>query len=195
MPSWIIGPTSSSAKKRALGMPSGRARVVSARGTAGPRSGCEQAVATSATASSRKVTILGIQALQLGDFLRRQLGKIEVALSVARDAVRAIDGAAAAADQLAVVSRAPPVSLASRGSWAGAGGRLRTSMFVDELLIVVTVAPELGRPTCCGQARRGQLVGLRGPFRRPPPRWRPLRRPRPAGRGSGTPSADSRGRS
>src|SRR5215212_3499164 len=102
MPSWIIGPTSSSAKKRALAMPSGRARVVSARGTAGPRSGCEQAVATSAMASSRTETTLGIQALQLGDFLRRQLGEIEVALSIARDAVRAVDGAAAAADQLAV---------------------------------------------------------------------------------------------
>ncbi len=97
-----LGVTSSSAKNRALGMPSGMARAVSARGTDGPRSGCEQAVAASATASSRNVTNLGIQSLQLGDFLRRQLGEIEVALGIAREAVCAVDGAAAAADKPAV---------------------------------------------------------------------------------------------
>src|SRR5690349_14687151 len=43
-----------------------------------------------------------IQPLELGDFLRRQLAEIEVALGVAGDAVRAVDGAAAAPDQLAV---------------------------------------------------------------------------------------------
>src|SRR5262245_62420796 len=53
-------------------------------------------------ASSSYLTNLGIESLQLGDFLRRQLGKEEIAGGVAREAVRAVDGAAATADQLAV---------------------------------------------------------------------------------------------
>src|SRR3982751_4121663 len=83
-------------------MPSGRARAVSACGTAGSRSGCEQAptIAT-ATVNSTRSGNLGIEPFQLGDFLRRQLRQIKVALSVAREAMRAVDGAAAAADQLA----------------------------------------------------------------------------------------------
>ena len=46
MPSSIMGLGSPSAKKRALGIPSGRARAVSACGTAGPRSGIEQPATT-----------------------------------------------------------------------------------------------------------------------------------------------------
>src|SRR5215207_3341658 len=83
-------------------MPSGIARAVSARGTAGPRVGCEQAAMAASPMARATVRSLGIEQLQLGDFLRRQLGEVEVALGVTRDAVRAVDGAAAAADQLAV---------------------------------------------------------------------------------------------
>src|SRR5262245_59276128 len=43
-PSSIASRGSASGKKRAFGRPSGRAAVVSARGTAGPRSGIEHAV-------------------------------------------------------------------------------------------------------------------------------------------------------
>src|SRR5882672_9343657 len=102
MPSWTIRLTSPSAKNRALAMPSGWARVVSARGTDGRRSGCEQAVTSAKAAAVSRARSLGIESLQLGDFLRRQLGEVEVALGAARDAVRAVDGAAAAADQRAV---------------------------------------------------------------------------------------------
>src|SRR5262249_42888023 len=42
------------------------------------------------------------QPLQFGDLLRRQLGEIEVAVGITAEAVRAVDGAAAAAHKLAV---------------------------------------------------------------------------------------------